>query len=93
MGPGRLVDPAKLAQAFVSPRQRAVRTFELLFGGQKDSLTVQSEKVSITDRIAEWDYGLYDGWVTKDIRKARKDKGLDREREWDIWKDGCEGGE
>jgi hypothetical protein len=29
----------------------------------------------------------------REIRARRKEKGLDREREWNIWRDGCEGGE
>ncbi|KAL9614272.1 MAG: hypothetical protein Q9167_001228 [Letrouitia subvulpina] len=43
--------------------------------------------------IAEWDYGDYEGLVVREIRARRKEKELDQEREWDIWKDGCEGGE
>lgn len=35
----------------------------------------------------------YEGRVTKDIRALRKERGLDTEKEWDIWRDGCEGGE
>jgi probable phosphoglycerate mutase len=31
--------------------------------------------------------------VTKDIRALRKERGLDKDQEWDIWRDGCEGGE
>ena len=30
---------------------------------------------------------------TKAIRELRKSHGLDQEREWDIWRDGCEDGE
>jgi broad specificity phosphatase PhoE len=43
--------------------------------------------------LAEWGYGLYEGLLTKEIRKERKERGLDTESEWDIWRDGCEGGE
>jgi probable phosphoglycerate mutase len=35
----------------------------------------------------------YEGRVTKDIRALRKERGLDKDQEWDIWRDGCEGGE
>ncbi|BEI85206.1 hypothetical protein CcaverHIS002_0506070 [Cutaneotrichosporon cavernicola] len=31
--------------------------------------------------IAEWDYGAYEGMLTKDIRKERPG--------WEIWRDGC----
>jgi probable phosphoglycerate mutase len=37
--------------------------------------------------------GDYEGLITRDIRKLKKERGLDREREWDIWRDDCEGGE
>ena len=82
---------------YISPRLRAQRTYELLFGdsikgsGAKEG--EEGERVQTTEALAEWDYGLYEGLLTKEIRKARKEKGLDGEREWDIWRDGCEGGE
>jgi sedoheptulose-bisphosphatase len=43
--------------------------------------------------LAEWDYGLYDGKLTHEIRALRKGHGLDHERAWNIWRDGCEEGE
>lgn len=45
------------------------------------------------ERIREWEYGLYEGKVTSEIRSARKARGLDEERAWNIWEDGCEEGE
>lgn len=51
---------------------------------------VDAEK---TENIAEWNYGDYEGKLTKEIKAIRKGKGLDKERSWDIWRDGCEGGE
>lgn len=92
VGSGKLVDPAKLARIFVSPRLRAQQTFELAFEQHKDQLQ-HDGKVSTTDRLAEWDYGAYEGMVTKDIRALRKSHGLDNKRPWDIWQDGCEEGE
>jgi probable phosphoglycerate mutase len=41
--------------------------------------------------VREWDYGDYEGRVTKEIKEDRKKRGLGDE--WDIWRDGCEGGE
>jgi sedoheptulose-bisphosphatase len=35
----------------------------------------------------------YEGLLTKEIRAKRKEHGLDQDRDWDIWTDGCEGGE
>lgn len=92
VGPGKLIDPAKLARVFVSPRKRAGQTFELAFGDVKGSLEAEG-KVSVTEDLAEWDYGDYEGMVGREVRESRKARGLDREREWDIWRDGCEGGE
>jgi broad specificity phosphatase PhoE len=47
----------------------------------------------VTEDIAEWGYGDYEGLLTSEIRKLRQEKGLDKEQAWDIWRDGCEGGE
>jgi len=35
--------------------------------------------------LAEWDYGDYEGLRSVDIRRRRPD--------WDVWRDGCPGGE
>ena len=92
VGPGKLIDPARVARVWISPRKRAQQTFRLLFnGGDHDSgLT---DKITLTEDIAEWEYGDYEGLVVREIRARRKEKSLDREREWNIWRDGCEGGE
>ena len=88
VGPGKLIDLAGTACLWVSPRQRAQHTFRLLFGNSD-----VGDKLTLTEDIAEWDYGDYEGLLTREIRAQRKERGLDREREWDIWRDGCEGGE
>lgn len=93
VGSGKLIDPSKLTHIFVSPRKRAQNTLELLLGeAQKDEL-VKEGKVTTTEDIAEWDYGDYEGLLTKEIRAQRKEKGIDKVKPWDIWVDGCEGGE
>lgn len=79
-------------RAFVSPRKRAQTTFQLLFG-QGPQCCLDDSKVDITEEIAEWGYGDYEGLRTSEIREKRRAKGLDGERLWDIWRDGCEGGE
>lgn len=91
-GAGNLIDPSKLARVYVSPRKRAQTTFDILFDGDA-AFQRDQERVTTTPKLAEWDYGLYEGMVTKDIRAMRKARGLDTEREWDIWTDGCEEGE
>lgn len=90
VGTGKLIDPSRIAHVYVSPRKRAQKTCELLFSSPSDST---DNKVSTTDRLAEWGYGEYEGMVTSQIRALRKEHGLDTERPWDIWRDGCEGGE
>lgn len=46
--------------------------------------------MEITEAIREWDYGEYEGLTSPQIREDRKQKGLGP---WDIWRDGCPGGE
>lgn len=86
---------------FVSPRSRAQKTLELLDLGCHDPYPWQvshaqssavrtSAKVTITPDIREWDYGDYEGITSAQIRQQRAEKGLGP---WDIWKDGCPGGE
>lgn len=48
-GTNKLIDPAKIAKVFVSPRERAVRTYELLSGGKGG--------YEVSESLAEWDYG------------------------------------
>lgn len=90
---------------YVSPRKRAQRTFELLNLGIKDPLPWKehgekpddagrsscSARVEITEDIREWDYGDYEGITSPEIREIRAKQGLSRD--WDIWRDGCVGGE
>jgi broad specificity phosphatase PhoE len=90
VGAGKLLDPCRLGHVFVSPRVRTKTTFELLL---PPSSGVVAEQVTFTEDIAEWNYGDYEGLKYEEIRFLRKERGLDLEREWNIWSDGCEGGE
>lgn len=47
-------------------------------------------KVEVTEQVREWDYGDYEGLTSQQIREAREKNG---EGPWDIWRDGCPGGE
>jgi len=58
-----------------SPRKRALRTAELA------GLTV----TDVTEDLAEWNYGEYEGITTAKIRTTRPG--------WSLWTDGCPGGE
>jgi sedoheptulose-bisphosphatase len=70
-----LIDPANLCTVFVSPRQRAHKTFHLLF----DHLPKLPDHI-ISPLCAEWDYGDYEGLKSSEIHE--KNPG------WDIWRDG-----
>jgi probable phosphoglycerate mutase len=61
-----------------SPRQRARETCGL--AGLADG-----DKVEMTDDLAEWDYGEYEGRTTADIRRTVPD--------WTIFSHGAPGGE
>lgn len=93
VGSGKLIDPVNLRHVYISPRNRAKQTFDLAFSGTDKQTLIEAGKVSETDRLAEWTYGQYEGLLTREIRALRKEHGLDTERPWDIWRDGCEGGE
>jgi sedoheptulose-bisphosphatase len=92
-GHGRLIDPAKLAHVFISPRQRAQQTWQIFAKTNADESYAANSPVTTTEDLAEWDYGLYEGKLTHEIRTLRHEHGLDQERAWDIWQDGCEEGE
>ncbi|CAO1598920.1 Sedoheptulose 1,7-bisphosphatase, variant 2 [Xanthoria calcicola] len=102
VGDDRLIVPSQLAHIYVSPRKRAQKTLELLNLGCRDGLPWQEQqvlegrltrtdaKVQIEENIREWDYGDYEGLTSSTIREQRRKNG---EGPWDIWRDGCPGGE
>ncbi|OLN86111.1 Sedoheptulose 1,7-bisphosphatase [Colletotrichum chlorophyti] len=103
VGNDRLIVPKRISHIYVSPRRRAQRTFELLNLGLSDALPWKNHgdvegggpacdaHVQVTEDIREWDYGDYEGITTPEIRRIRKEQGLSEN--WDIWRDGCPGGE
>lgn len=52
-----------------------------------------SKNVTVTEDIAEWDYGEYEGLLIGQIKERRRKQGLDVGSSFNIWRDGCEGGE
>jgi probable phosphoglycerate mutase len=67
----KLVDPLVIS----SPRQRSLTTAQLA------GLTVDE----VTELLAEWDYGSYEGLTTEQIQETVPD--------WLVWTHGCPGGE
>ncbi|KAK8174410.1 histidine phosphatase superfamily [Phyllosticta citribraziliensis] len=108
VGDDRLIVPKNLAHIYVSPRHRAQRTFELLnfncgaplpwhphTPSAKDAADDPPPRqthahITVTPLIAEWDYGDYEGLTSAQIRQQRAAAG---QPPWDIWRDGCPGGE
>ncbi|GAB7344965.1 hypothetical protein MBLNU457_3395t1 [Dothideomycetes sp. NU457] len=103
VGKNKLIVPSKLAHIYVSPRRRAQHTLELLNVGVKEPVPGQkgppeyaeegretNAKVQVTEDIREWDYGNYEGITSKQIGEDREKQGMHK---WDIWRDGCPGGE
>lgn len=87
VGPGKILDQQLISKVLISPRQRAKRTFELLF---KDNLP----EFEIEEGVREWTYGDYEGLWKHEVAEIRRKKGLPSGRDgWEIWVDGCEGGE
>ncbi|KAJ7169746.1 histidine phosphatase superfamily [Mycena filopes] len=77
VGDGKVLDPKNLCTVFVSPRQRAHRTFHLLFEH------VKTPHHTITEECREWDYGEYEGLLSSEIKEKNPT--------WSIWADGCPG--
>ncbi len=71
----RLRGDARPALVLTSPRRRAVDTASLA------GLHVDR----VDERLAEWDYGRYDGRTTAEIRESVPD--------WTVWTHPCPGGE
>lgn len=90
VGHGRIIDPENMERIFVSPRQRAQKTFELLFSAQGHRQDIAKcstgeAVVQTTEDVREWDYGEFEGLKPAEI--------LERKPGWKIWTDGCPGGE
>ncbi len=70
------LSPIRFARVLTSPLQRARRTCELARPGATPDVEAD---------LAEWNYGDYEGRLSRDIRKERPD--------WNVFSDGCPNGE
>jgi len=72
---GRRLSGRTFAAVFSSPRKRALTTAEL----------AGLEVTEVTDDLAEWNYGEYEGITTAAIQESNPG--------WSLWTDGAPGGE
>jgi probable phosphoglycerate mutase len=72
-----LLSTIRFSHVFTSPALRARRTCELAGTG--------GATVEVEPDLAEWDYGLYEGKISDEIRKDRPG--------WNCYRDGCPDGE
>ena len=107
VGPGKLLDPAKVLKVWVSPRQRVISTLQLLFEnndhgsraevsaeGSGDTFGGGRGSVETSEEIREWDYGDYEGMLKEEVNELRRRRGVQSaDNVWSVWRDGCEGGE
>lgn len=96
-------------QSYVSPRRRALQTVKLLDLGVNERLpwnSLLSEtslaggncsgagSIEISEDLEEWDYGEYEGMTISEVWERRRQQGLNVDgRPWNIFQDGCDGGE
>lgn len=88
----KFIDPDTITYVFTSPRTRARQTVDLML----EPLTEEQRsriRIVVDEDLREWEYGDYEGLLTHEIVALRKSRGLDQERPWNIWRDGCENGE
>ena len=83
---GERLKGLSFASVLTSPLKRAARTCDLAgFGVAAREVSGNSRNIGKTQAELEWDYGEYEGRRTAEIHRER--------REWDLFRDGCPGGE
>ncbi|SCU87733.1 LADA_0E05842g1_1 [Lachancea dasiensis] len=88
----KFIDPSHITYIFTSPRTRARQTVDLILANLSQEQRAQI-RVVVDEDLREWEYGDYEGLLTHEIVDLRKSHGLDQDRPWNIWRDGCENGE
>ncbi|CAM9017018.1 unnamed protein product [Wickerhamomyces anomalus] len=86
------IKPDQITYILTSPRKRALQTIELILESIPSDIR-KNIQIVIDNDLREWEYGDYEGLLTSEIIAKRAAKGLDKERPWVIWRDGCENGE
>lgn len=86
------IKPEQITYILTSPRKRAIQTVELILSTLDESIR-KNIQIVIDNDLREWEYGDYEGLITAQIVEKRAAKGLDKEKPWEIWRDGCENGE
>lgn len=62
--------------------------------GTTSQQTKQVRPIVYTDRLKEWDYGEYEGKTIEEVHELRRQRNQENGGPtWNIWLDGCEGGE
>lgn len=91
--PFQMIKPQNIKLILTSPRTRAKQTVKLLLEGL-DDLARLKIPVEEENDIREWEYGDYEGLLTKEIIELRKLRGHEANGEvWNIFGYGCENGE
>lgn len=88
----QMIKPKCLKLVISSPRKRAQHTVQLLLSGLSEEER-NAIPIDVDENIREWEYGDYEGLLTKQIVESRRERGLDKDDIWNIWRDGCENGE
>jgi broad specificity phosphatase PhoE len=73
-----LLGSAEPTRIYSSPRQRALTTARLALNATGDGLVID-------ERLAEFDYGDYEGLKNHEIQALHPG--------WEVWRDGCPNGE
>ena len=76
---------AKVIGAYLKGRKLSVRTSPLLRARETCLLAGMADSAVVDDDLREWDYGIYEGRTTLDIRKENP--------AWSIWLSPITGGE
>jgi len=90
---GLLLEAGCIGDIEVPGFERARREQGRVDDGREAKVEVGEERgmvAKVSGDIVEWDYGEYEGITSKEIGKMREEKG---EKVWDIWSEGCPGGE